>query len=269
MPTTTRRPWTRDELLLALHLYWRIPFGQQHARNPRVVELAHALGRTSGSVAMKLNNLTSLDGAELARGVRGLPGASALDKTIWSQFQADQETIAAEAEQAWLTHIEHAEPVPSQPSKLPAHTPAATPGTPPAQQETTALRRIRLGQAFFRRAVLDNFGGHCALTGLAHPDLINASHIVPWAEDATHRVDPRNGIALNRLHDAAFDRKLITFDEDLRLVIGRTLRDHIGNEALAISFLSYEGKSLRSCARHDLDPALLTRHREAFAVVNR
>lgn len=33
-----------------------------------------------------------------------------------------------------------------------------------------------------------------------------------------HRLDPQNGIALNALHDKAFDRGLITFDTELRLV---------------------------------------------------
>ncbi|MBK6533973.1 MAG: hypothetical protein IPF99_31685 [Deltaproteobacteria bacterium] len=46
MADAERRRWTRDELLLALHLYWRIPFGQQHKGNRQVIELAAALGRT-------------------------------------------------------------------------------------------------------------------------------------------------------------------------------------------------------------------------------
>ena len=70
-----------------LHLYARIPFGQQHARNPLVIELAGVLGRTPSSVAMKLNNFTSLDPHEAARGVKGLEGASALDAEVWAEFE--------------------------------------------------------------------------------------------------------------------------------------------------------------------------------------
>ena len=95
------RRWTRDELLLAMHLYCRIPFGRQHAHAPEVVELAAALGRTPASVAMKLNNLTSLDPEERARGVKGLSGASDLDRQVWAEFQARWDDLATESETLW------------------------------------------------------------------------------------------------------------------------------------------------------------------------
>src|ERR1017187_7144985 len=50
------KSWTHEELLIVCNLYVTLPFGQMHARNPIVVRLARALGRTSGSVAMKLVN---------------------------------------------------------------------------------------------------------------------------------------------------------------------------------------------------------------------
>ena len=92
--------WSWDELLLAMHLYERIPFGRQHSRDPDVMALARRLGRTPGSVAMKLNNLTSLDPEEAARGVRGLHGASRLDREVWTEFRADP-TVVEEAESLW------------------------------------------------------------------------------------------------------------------------------------------------------------------------
>ena len=123
--------------------------------------------------------------------------------------------------------------------------------------------------AWFLRVGLANFDGRCALTGISHPALVNASHIVGWAEHDGHRVNPRNGIALNRLHDAAFDRKLITFDESLRLVVGRQLRESLPGEELASAFLAYEGRALSPRVRHDLDAALLEQHRDAFTAANR
>jgi hypothetical protein len=60
--------WTRDQLLAALNLYHRTPFGRQHKTYPPIVELAALMGRTPSAVAMKLNNFTSLDDAERARG---------------------------------------------------------------------------------------------------------------------------------------------------------------------------------------------------------
>lgn len=239
--------WSRDELLLALHLYERIPFGQQHAKNPEVCALAERIGRTPASVAMKLCNFTSLDPEELARGVRGLSGASQLDQETWAEFQSNPD-IVENAEALWLgEQVEIWE--------------GAT--------ERTATRKIRLAQGYFRRVVLSNFEVRCAITGIAEPALLVASHIVPWSEDPRLRVNPANGICLNRLHDSAFDRRLVTFDEDGRLVIGRRLRRDLGEDALSKAFLDTEGVQLRVPIRRALDPALIARHREQFICINR
>ncbi len=243
--------WSRDELLLALHLYERIPFGRQHSRDPEVLALSRRLGRTPGSVAMKLNNLTSLDPEEAARGIRGLVGASRLDREVWAEFRARPEVVE-EAEALWgaatPTH---------------QHAPDGRPEWAGAT-EGTATRTVRLAQAYFRRVVLANFAGRCALTDVTTPALLVASHIVPWSDAPQRRVDPANGICLNGLHDGAFDRNLVTFDDDHRLVIGRRLRDELGGDELSRSFLHTEGVQLRTPVRRALDPALLTIHRERF-----
>lgn len=76
--------WTRAQVLAALHLYVQLPFGQLHSKNARIQQLAHWLGRTPGSVAMKLSNLASLDPQITGTGRVGLPGASKLDRDVWS-----------------------------------------------------------------------------------------------------------------------------------------------------------------------------------------
>ena len=75
-----RKKWTHDELLVALNLYHKLTFGQLHSRNPVIIALAEKLGRGPSSVAMKLCNLASLDPALKLRGIKGLTGASALDR---------------------------------------------------------------------------------------------------------------------------------------------------------------------------------------------
>ncbi len=256
-PTKPRR-WTRDELLLVLHLYARIPFGQQDARNSQVKDLAGVLGRTPSSVAMKLNNITSLDPAETARGVKGLKGASALDAEVWAEFESRHAEVALESEALWQDRVEQ---------RPPARRGTRDVAIEGRRTETTAERRVRLGQDYFRRVVLANFNGRCAITGIAHPALLNASHIVGWAVDEEHRLDPANGIALNRLHDAAFDKHLVTFDEDHRLVVGLRVRDAFGRED-AERFFACEGRRLEEPVRRGLSEALLARHRVAFARAN-
>ena len=52
-------------------------------------------------------------------------------------------------------------------------------------QRTTEAERLvvqRIGQNIFRAALMDYWGGRCPITGITDPELLRASHIVPWAE---------------------------------------------------------------------------------------
>jgi hypothetical protein len=83
---------------------------------------------------------------------------------------------------------------------------------------TTEAERLvvqRVGQDVFREALLSYWGGCCAVTGLAEPRLLRASHIKPWAKCETdaHRLDVYNGLLLAAHIDAAFDAGLISFSD--------------------------------------------------------
>jgi hypothetical protein len=67
--------WTRDQLLIALRLYMRTPFGRLHGRNPQIIELSDKIGRTPNALAMKACNFASLDPAFRASNRKGLSGA--------------------------------------------------------------------------------------------------------------------------------------------------------------------------------------------------
>ena len=60
------------------------------------------------------------------------------------------------------------------------------------------------------------WNGPCPLTGIAEPELLRASHIVPWAacESDAERLDVHNGLLLSALWDAAFDKGLTSFADD-------------------------------------------------------
>src|SRR6266700_2143968 len=92
-------PWSRDEVIVACGLYFTLPFGRMHARNPRIAEVAGLLGRTPSSLAMKLTNLASLDPEHHARGVKGLAGHSRLDEEIWREFQDNWDAMALLSEE--------------------------------------------------------------------------------------------------------------------------------------------------------------------------
>jgi hypothetical protein len=83
---------------------------------------------------------------------------------------------------------------------------------------TTEVERLvvqRVGQDVFRGALMDYWGGRCAITGCAEPLLLRASHIKPWAlcEIDAERLDVYNGLLLAAHLDAAFDAGLIDFDD--------------------------------------------------------
>lgn len=100
---------------------------------------------------------------------------------------------------------------------------------------TTEAERLivqRVGQNLFRDGLLDLWEGRCAVTGLAVPALLRASHIKPWADCETdaERLDVYNGILLAPHLDAAFDQGFITVADDGALVVSETL----GAEARAL-----------------------------------
>ncbi|MFN3260760.1 MAG: HNH endonuclease [Pikeienuella sp.] len=91
---------------------------------------------------------------------------------------------------------------------------ARTTGLPRATEaEQLVIRRI--GQDVFRESLMRYWGGRCPMTGVAEPELLRASHIIPWAqcESDVARLDVHNGLLLSALWDAAFDSGLATFDD--------------------------------------------------------
>lgn len=91
--------------------------------------------------------------------------------------------------------------------------------------EVERLVRQRVGQDVFREALLDYWGGACAVTGLDVPDVLRASHAKPWAdcESDEERLDVFNGVLLVAHLDALFDRGLIAFDVRGGIVISSDL----------------------------------------------
>ena len=83
---TIRKRWSEEETVLALYLYFQLPFGKLHSGNPEIQQLAAALGRSNSSVAMKLCNFASLDPKITESGRRGLAGASQLDRATYAEF---------------------------------------------------------------------------------------------------------------------------------------------------------------------------------------
>ena len=165
---TSGKRWSRDELLVALNIYRKLAFGQLHARNPAIIEVAEKLGRPAGSLAMKLCNLASLDPALKARGIRGLPGASNLDRQVWDEFQADMETLASQSEEAFrsLFGVGETDEVEIVARGGVGVRRAKQLNEPTGPTEQSAQVKVRRGQQYFRQMILNAFDGRCCVTGI-------------------------------------------------------------------------------------------------------
>ncbi len=113
--------------------------------------------------------------------------------------------------------------------------------------EVERLVRQRVGQHAFRQAMLDYWGNACAVTGLALPEVLRASHAKPWAACSSdaERLDVFNGFLLSANLDALFDRFLITFSEDGLLIVSSAVnvpeRELLGlNKPLRLRWLTPE-----------------------------
>lgn len=107
--------------------------------------------------------------------------------------------------------------------------------------------KVRVGQEYFRRAVINVYDGMCCITGIAEPQLLVASHIKPWAksDENYERTNPSNGLCLNSLHDRAFDRGLITVDTNYCIIVSKHLRDTHMDDSTRNWFYYFENQKIR------------------------
>ena len=122
----------------------------------------------------------------------------------------------------------------------------------------------RRGQEYFRRMVLENYGNKCCVTGLDVPEILLASHIVEWAKDKANRLNPENGLCLSATYDAAFDKHLISFDDDYRMIVSKHIKDYYSNDVTREYFDKFEGKQIALPSLYLPSKILLEKHREAL-----
>lgn len=243
--------WSREELIIAFNLYCKIPFGRIHIRNPEIISLAKMLGRTSSAVSWKLANFASLDPSLKKRNIAGASHGSKLDIEVWNEFNSDWDKLAFESEKllAQRTGVSIEEKLEvdlSEEIKI--------------GKERSAFIKIRVNQSFFRKSVLAAYNFQCCITGLEIPELLNTSHIIPWSKDKINRVNPRNGLCLNAIHDRAFDRGFITITPELKVKISKSIKQRNASNAVQDFLFQYEGLEITKPTRFLPDPKFLKYH---------
>jgi len=246
--------WTKEQLLLAINLYSKIPFGQMHHRNPAIIDLAQMIGRTPDAVTFKLVNFASLD-PRLKQ--KGMSKVSELDRSVWSGYMNNWDEVFIEGEKLLAAKKNITL------EKL--YNINLDDFQEKDGKEVLRLVKVRLNQEMFRGAVLTNFDNKCCITGIGITELIVASHIAPWSSDNHNRLNPRNGLALNNLHDKAFDKHLITVTNDLQIRISPRFFKFKDILSIKQNFIDYDGKSLIAPKKFYPDADFLKMHNDKFA----
>ena len=253
MPPRTN--WSRDQLLVAFALYCRMPFGKISSPHPDIIRAAAAIGRTPAALSMKMGNIASLDPAITSTGRRGLRAASANDREMWDEMTSDWERFAVECEQALLATAAMPESSVEVEQAIPDYDDL------PVGEDRVVQATTRIGQRFFRAAVMSAYNEQCCITGLGIPQLLIASHIVPWRDDPANRTNPQNGLLLSSLHDRAFDAGLLTINDDMTVRVSRE-RPASAGEFFASAVSSYEGRQITLPEKFAPDRDFLAHHRE-------
>ena len=226
--------WTKEQTIVALNLYCKIPFNRVSSTHPDIIRIAKIIGRTPNSVKMKIGNFGSFDPELKKRGIVGLGNTSKLDEVVWNEFNSDWNNLAYESELLISRFT-------NQPIEKVS---AINIVDIPLGKEREAVIKQRVNQNFFRSTILSSYNLKCCITGLSITDFLVASHIVPWAKDEKNRLNPHNGLCLNSIHDKAFDKGFITVTSDFKIKISKYLNDYKKENAIADFFLKYENQSI-------------------------
>jgi predicted restriction endonuclease len=231
-----RRNWTKDELILAFALYIKLPFGKMHRNTVEVIELAGVIDRTPSAVAMRLVNFASIDPYHQARGVFGLQGGIKQCQPIWDEFINNKEELIYKSE-LLLANKQNIK-IENKYSYL--------------LQDTKELKgltkerviKTRVNQSVFRQVILSMYSNKCAISGINIPELLVASHIIPWSENVRERLNPSNGICFSSLYDKAFDKGFIGIKKDYTMILSRKIRNMSTETYFARFFNFVDGKKI-------------------------
>lgn len=251
--TSQQNKWTREELILALSVYFRLPFGRLNRTTPEVKELARLIGRTDNSAALRLVNFAACDPYITESGRTGMPAGKAVCEPIWNEFANDKERLFIEAQRikAQLQNKSIEDSLNIMPTELEG-------------KEREAVIRQRVNQSAFRSMILSNYEGRCAITGINIPELLIASHIIPWSESTPQQsLSPENGICLSALYDKAFDKGLITVSpDDYKIRLSSALLEYETQNYFDAHFRNIAGQQLIMPIEHAPNRDYLAYHRD-------
>lgn len=231
-----RDNWNREQLIVALNLYWKIPYNKiSGSTNSLIQQIAPIISRKPSALAYKLMNFTSLDSEKQKIGNKGKSAASSSDKEIWNEYFGKWEELAIDSS-VILSAIQN-KPIDEILKLEDAY--EFVEG-----KEKVRLVKTRVNQNDFRQRILASYNEKCCITGISFTSLLVASHIIPWSKNKQERLNPRNGICLNNIHDKAFDKGLITITSDFKVKLSDAILRKRNESNIQKYFIEYENQPI-------------------------
>ena len=211
-----------------------------------VIDLAHLIGRTENSVALRLSNFAACDPYIINSGRHGMVGGMSICQPIWDEYALNREKLFLDAEYYLASFAE---------KKVEDHLGLTNKDF--SGKDRLAVIKQRVNQDVFRTMILNNYG---AISGLNISTLLIASHIIPWSDNVAERLNPENGICLSPLYDKAFDSGLIGIMPNYEIVLSRELLDHKNEDFFKRSFALINHTKIILPEEHKPNPLFLQYH---------
>jgi len=247
-------PWTREETIIAFNVFCKIPFKNSSQTHPLIIEYARLIGRTPSALNMKVGNLGRLDPSLRAQGISGLTHGAKMEEEVWNEFAHDPERLAYESERL-IAQFAH------QNIEQTAH--IDTDNLPEGRERERVVRQ-RVNQSFFRAAVMSAYNFKCCISGVANADVVEAAHIVDWADSVAQRTNPQNGLCLNAFFHKAYDRNLVGITPDGDICVSDALLDSAKEPDFRAYLQTLRGRRILNPEKFLPNPDFLAAHYEHY-----
>lgn len=246
--------WTREQLIMALNVYCKIPFKDVKESHPIIQKYAPLIGRTTTALKMKVGNFGRFDPVLRAKGIVGLSNGSKADEVIWNEFWGDSEKLAYESERLFA----------ERKGKTIEDFAGLNMENLPKGEEREALVRLRVNQGFFRTTVLTSYLNRCCITGVSNFELLEACHISSWKDDIQNRTNPKNGLCMTPTFHRAYDKYLMAITPDYEIAISEQMIEGANDVQTQHYLAGLQHKKMLMPEKFAPDVELLAQHYETY-----
>ena len=246
--------WTREQLIMALNVYCKIPFKDVKEWHPIIQKYAPLIGRSPVALKMKVGNFGRFDPVLRSKGIVGLVHGSKDEELVWNEFWGDPEKLAYESERLFAERAK---------MKIEVFVEIDKPNLPIGKNRDVIIHQ-RVNQSFFRKMILCAYLNRCCVTGISNSLLLEACHIMSWAEDESNRMNPTNGLCMNPLFHKAYDNYLMAITPDYTISISDQMLCDIKEESTLLFLKSLNGRHIILPEKFLPNQDFLSQHYEEY-----